>query len=286
MASDILPRKWGVWKILLIIIILLVGGFLASLFIPRPGIGVIYFSDEIYNFSANELITQIRYANNTPTIKAVVIVIDSPGGTVTDTEAVYMELTRLRENKPVVMMVQGMAASGAYYMASATDYIIAEPSSLVGNVGVIRYMPSTPSVSDQEFSTGPYKLWGGPGETFIREMELMKQGFLSAVKLGRGERLLASDEQILRGQIWPGSVALSIGLVDELGSQSRAFEKAAQLAHISHYAIVDLRESSGLAEAIAYYPYYSAPDTSQGQTLVRVDNGFYFLYIPSLEVQP
>ncbi len=286
MAEEKSPKKWGPWQIILVFILPLILGLIFSLFIPRPKIGVIYFSDEIYNYTANELITQIRFATSNANIRAVVIVIDSPGGTVTDTEAIYMELNRLREHKPVVLMVQGMAASGAYYMASATDYIICEPSALIGNVGVIRYMPSTPSVSEGEYSTGPYKLWGGPGETFIREMDLMKQGFLQAVKLGRGERLKASDDTILRGQIWPGSVALELGLVDELGSQSRAFEKAAELSFISHYQIVDLRDESGLPEAVVYYPYYVAPVTNQEQNTFPVDAGFYFLYIPSLEQLP
>jgi protease-4 len=286
MALEKPGKKWGFWRILLVFIVPLLAGLLASLLIPRPNIGVIYFNDEIYNFTANQLITQIRFAYQNANIKAVVIIMDSPGGTVTDTEAVYMEMNRLRERKPVVVMVQGMAASGAYYLASATDYIVAEPSALVGNIGVIRYMPSTPSVSEDEYSTGPYKLWGGPGETFIREMELMKQGFLNAVKLGRESRLKINDEQLLRGQIWPGAVALKLGLVDELGSQSRAIERAAQLAHISHYGIIDLRDASGLPDESTYYPAYLSTGSSPSTRSFPSDPGFYYLYIPSLEGQP
>ena len=277
-------KKWGNWQILLVIILPLIAGFLFSLLIPRPTIGVIHFRDEIYGYSADELITQIRYAHDHSNIKAIILIVDSPGGTVTDTEAVYMELNRLREVKPVVMMVQGMAASGAYYLASATDYIIAEPSALVGNVGVIRSMPSTPSVTEDIYSTGPYKLWGGPGDTFVHEMELMKKAFLSAIKLGRGDRLKAADEIILRGQIWPGSEALRLGLIDELGSQSAAYEKTAKLAKIAHYKIVDLRDASGLPEAVSY-SYFKAPDKLSQSTSV-INSEFYYLYIPTTEKMP
>ncbi len=114
----------------------LIIGILLSLLIPKPVIGVIRLNDAIYAQTANDLIAQITYAREHPEVRAVVLVLDSPGGTVVDTEAVYMELSRLRQSKPVVTWVSGMAASGAYYLSSGTDYVVAVPSSEVGNVGV------------------------------------------------------------------------------------------------------------------------------------------------------
>ena len=285
MSENTLQQNFNLGKVILIVVICLISGLLISLLIPRPIVGVINFSSEIYGYTANEFITQIDYARDNPRIKAVVIIMDSPGGTVTDTEAIYMELSRLREKKPVVLMIQGMAASGGYYVAAATDYIISEPSALVGNIGVLRYTPSTPVVTEDIYSTGPYKLWGGPGETFIREMDLMKTGFLSAIKLGRGDRLLIDDETILRGQIWPGTEALKLGMVDELGSVSRAYEKAAELAKIAHFTKLNLREPSGLPEEVINY-YYSYED-SEGSSKVDFpfEEGFYFLFIGNQEVQ-
>ena len=278
-------KKWGAADWAVMVILPLIAGILLSLFIQQPIIGVIHFNDEIYGNSANELITQFRYAFEHTQIRAVVIIIDSPGGTVTDTEAIYMELIRLRRKVPVVMMVQGMAASGAYYLSSAASFIITEPSALVGNVGVIRSMPGQPSIAEDTYSTGPYKLWGGPGDTFIREMELMKQDFLQAIQLGRGSRLTIPAETILRGQIWPGSEALRYGLVDQLGSQSDAYDKAAQLSHIVNYSIKDLRDLSGLPQASIYPYYYEAPDGMLSKP--PREPGFYFLFIPNInEVKP
>lgn len=273
------PFKIGSW--LWVSILPLVAGILLSLLIPRPVVGVIYLNDAIYSNSAKDLITQIRYARQQPEVRAVVIVLDSPGGTVSDTESVYLELARLRETKPVVTMIEAMAASGAYYMAVGSDYILAKPSSSVGNVGVIGYLPSSPQVEEEIYSTGPYKMWGTARDTFVREMEMLKEGFLQAVLLGRAEALKASAEDIQSGQIWPGSEALRLGLIDEMGSQSRAFEKAAQMAHVAHYEVKDLRPLAGLPDYTSYPFFYQ---TAEGMTTpYPKEPGLYLLYIPPME---
>lgn len=257
----------------------LVLGILASLLIPKPVIGLIYLNDAIGSTTAQEMISEINYARQAPQVRAVVLVLNSPGGTVTDTESVYMELNRLRQSKPVVTIVEGMAASGAYYLAAGTDYIFAKPSSDVGNVGVIGSLPSTPGVDEEVFSTGPYKLWGSTRDTYVREMEMLKQGFLQAVLLGRGSRLKTTSEVILRGEIWPGSEALRMGLIDELGAQSQAIDKAGSLAHISHYQVEDLRDLAGLPEVVPTQQFYMT--SSDGSQLPYPKNpGIYLLYIP------
>lgn len=269
----------GRW--LLLIVFPLVVGILLSMAVPQPIIGLIYFNDAIYDFSAKELITQLTYARDHPEVRAVVIVLNSPGGTVVDTEAVYMEIARLREKKPVVTLIEGVAASGGYYVAVGTDYIIAKPSSEVGNVGVLTYLPDIPSVEENLYSTGPYKLWGSPRDTVIRELEMIKQGFLQAVLLGRGKALKTDEQTILRGQIWLGSEALRMGLVDQLGSLGHAVEKAAAMARVSHYRSEDLRPLSGLPE-ISYFPFFiERPDGSL--TAYPRKPGIYLLYIPTME---
>jgi protease-4 len=273
------PQKgWSLGAVFLFVILPLAAGIILSLiFIPQPVVGVIYFSDEIYSYTASDLISQINYARVNPEIKAVVIVMNSPGGTVVDTESVYLELARLRETKPVVTMIEGMAASGGYYLSVGTDYIFAKPSSLVGNIGIIGYLPSEPSVMEEIYSTGPYKMWGERRDDFIRQMEPLKQGFLQAVKLGRGEALNAPDELILSGQIWSGSQAFRMGLVDELGAQSRAFDKAAQLAKITHYRVEDLRTLVWKDDTANIYA---------SAKILPEEPGLYYLYMPPVEVKP
>lgn len=263
----------------------LVLGILVSFLIQKPVIGIIRLNDAINAYTAKDLITQITYAREHPEIRAIVLILDSPGGTVVDTEAVYMELSRLRAEKPVVTWVSGMAASGAYYLSSGTDYVVAVPSSEVGNVGVIGYLPPTPFIFEDTISTGPYKLWGSPRDTTVREIEMLKQGFYQAVKLGRGDRLKIGPDILLRGQIWPGSEALRLGLIDQLGSETEAYNQAASMAHIWNYNIKDLYNAAVVLPSTTY-PAGFFLQTKEGVILPYPSRpGLYMLYIPQLPVE-
>jgi len=202
---------------------------------------------------------------------------------VVDTEAIYFELTKLREKKPVVTAVNGMAASGAYYLSVNTDYIFAKPTSLVGNIGVIGYLPPAPFIIEDIVSTGPYKLWGAPRDSDMRQIEMVKQGFFEAVNLGREGRLNAGPEVIFTGQIWVGTEAVRLGIADAIGTETDAVEKAASLAKVANYEIVDLYELSGLATASGTPFFFQSPD---GMKMPYPNEaGTYLLYIPPLPVK-
>jgi protease IV len=263
------------------IIIPIILGLWISFLIPRPKIGLIQLNDAIYHQSAQELIKQIIFAGQRPEIRGVILVLNSPGGTVSDTESVYMELARLRQKKPVITIIESMAASGGYYLAVGTDYIFAKPSSSVGNIGVIGYLPPSPEIMEETYSTGPYKLWGSPRDRYVREIEMLKKGFLQAVLLGRGDRLKINNEQILSGEIWAGSEAVRLGLVDELGGHSQAYEKAAEMSKISHFQVVDLRNLAGLPETStdnSFYQIWNGITTAFPRKA-----GIYHLFIPDYE---
>lgn len=263
----------------------LIVGLLIAALVPQPTVGVIALSDAINAYTAKDLITQIDYARTHAEIRAVVLVLDSPGGTVADTEAVYLELLKLRQTKPVVASINSMAASGAYYLTSGTDYAFAKPTSDVGNIGVIGYLPSSPTIFEGVISTGPYKLWGTPRDTYIRQIEMIKQGFYAAVKAGRGDKLVSDPDLVLSGQIWPGSEALGLGLIDALGSQSDAVEKAASMAHISNYQTLELAGPAGIQPPpVQAYGFFA--QTAQGMILPYPKQpGIYMLYIPPMPAQ-
>ena len=270
-------RKWSTWIALPLVI-----GVLIAATIPRPVIGVIRLDDAIYAQTARDMVAQINYAIDHAEVRAVVLALDSPGGTVVDTEAVYMELERLRARKPVVAAVNAMSASGSYYLSVGTDYIYAKPTSLVGNVGVIGYLPPTPFIYEDIISTGPYKLWGAPRDSDMREIEMVKQGFYQAVMLGRGDRLKIGPETLLRGQIWSGTEALRLGIIDALGTETDAIKKAASLAQVSHFKVVDLRQVSGISGA-NYSFFIQSPE---GVTLPYPNKpGMFMLFIPQLPVK-
>ena len=272
------PPKWLSW----IFLPLVVGLITALSVVPQPIIGVIHLDDAIYAQTARSLNKQIDYALEHPEVRAVVLAFDSPGGTVVDTEAVYMELERLRAKKPVLTAINGMAASGAYYLSVGSDYIFAKPTSLVGNVGVIGYLPPTPLVYEDIISTGPYKLWGAPRDSDMRQIEMIKKAFYAAVQLGRGDRLTVGPETVLRGQIWLGTEALRLGLIDEIGTENDAVRKAAQMAHVWHYKSIDLFDLANL-QAPASSFFFQSPE---GVTMpYPKESGMYLLYIPPLPVE-
>lgn len=239
------PKKvksmgWDQKQLLVFIILPTLLGLILSTLIPQPVIGTITMTKTIDDLETDRIISRLRYAQNNPEIRAVVLIQDCPGGTVSGTELIYMEVLKLRQTKPVVTMVQGMSASGSYYIAAASDYIIANPSSMIGNVGIVGNIPSKPRVYEEEYSTGPYKLWGWPQDYYIRLMDIMKATFLQAVLNGRGTKLQIPPEQVLRGEVYSAIEAVRLGLIDTIGPQSDAIEKAADISHISHYEVVDL----------------------------------------------
>lgn len=275
-------KNWSLSRISIWILIPLVAGILLSLLIPRPAVGVIHFSDAIYYYTAKDIIKQLTIARDSNDIRAIVLVMNTPGGTVTDTESVYREIVALKKSKPVVTVIEGMSASGGYYVASATDYIYAKASSEIGNIGVIGTQPEKPAVYEDIYSTGPYKMWGMPRDSFSRELEMVKQGFLQAVKLGRGARLKMPDETILRGEIYSGGDALRWGLIDGLGSQSEAEALAARLAGIRHFITKDLFEAAGLTENTSMPMGFYKKDANGNNSAYPEKSGLYMLFIPGL----
>lgn len=283
MKNDKVGFNWKpIWYILLWIALPLVIGFLVAAAIPQPIIGTIHLDLAIDSYSASEMIAQINYARQHPEVRGVVLIVDSPGGTVADTESVYQELLLLRQTKPVVTYIGAMAASGAYYLSVGTDYIISNPTSEVGNIGVIGFLPNSPIIYEDIVSTGPYKLWGEPRDTFQREMEMVKQGFYQAVLLGRGDLLMIDPQLILTGRIWLGSEAKRIGLIDAIGSQSDAIMKAALLARIRNYKVGDLAKLAGILPDSSSF-FAKSPE---GVILPYPNQaGIYLLYIPQFQAE-
>ncbi|NMB60808.1 MAG: S49 family peptidase [Chloroflexi bacterium] len=279
--SNSAPKEHkSIWSILLVFILPLLIGLIVAAFIPKPVIGIISIRDEIDTKMSLRVIKEIDYARTHPEIKAVVLILDSPGGTINDTESIYLELMKLRETKPVVTMVEGLSASGSFYLSMGSDYIVSNPSARVGNVGVIGTLPSLPLVLEETISSGPYKLFGNPREEYTRFIELIKENFYQVVALGRGERLKLSEAQVLRGELYPASEAVKHGLIDEVAARSHAIEKAAQLAHIAHYELVDITDALA-EEKVREASTFFLLDENGVSTGYPREAGIYLLYIPN-----
>lgn len=279
-----LSRLWTFW----FVIPLLLGFLLSTWLIPASKIGIIRLEGDIYDEMADYVVEQLNYAGNDPAIRAVVLKINSPGGGVTASENLYYSILSFREHKPLVVSIDTLAASGGYYAASAGDVIYAKPSSSIGNIGVVSLMPAPSFVDEELITTGPLKLFGSSRADYVRELEILKQGFLEAVLAQRADRLKIDEDQLARGEIYVGILALDIGLIDVLGTLNDAVEEAARMAKIANYQILDLDAVPDL-EPPEPPPFMFRRDdssTSKDESVHRrvPQPGLYYLPISEAEV--
>lgn len=223
-----------------VLLLVLVLGYLLSLYlIPTPQIAVIRIEGDIWGTYTAYVRQALEEAGSDPAVRAVVLEISSPGGEVTASEELYFEVLKLRQSKPVFASLNELAASGAYYVASAAEQIYTKPGSIVGNVGVASILPEPDIVDEQLITTGPFKLSGGSQVEAIRQMEMLKDTFVAAILAQRADRLQVGPEILSRGEVYLGLQAKQMGLVDVVGSQGDAIAAAAQMARLRNFRVVD-----------------------------------------------
>lgn len=209
-----------------------------------PAIGLVRFDDAIDFTTANNLINLLEAARRDERVRGVVLELFSPGGLATSSESIYYTLLKLRQEKPLVVVIDGLAASGGYYMAAAGNRIFAPASAYVGNVGTRGGRPSDPAIAPEELSSGPYKLEGGSRFDQIHQLELVAQAFITNVATQRRaspvNALKLTAEELGEARIYLGSEALALGLIDAEGGRADGIEAAAELAGITDYDVVDL----------------------------------------------
>lgn len=187
-------------------------------------------------------------------VGAVLFVFNSPGGSVVATREIYNSVKAL--NKPKVSYFREMAASGAYYISTGTNYIVADPDTITGSIGVITTITSMEGLFDKlgidttAITSGAYKDMGSPYRNMSPgELALFKsmiddvyQDFKLTVIKNRGSHLDSIKfEEIADGRVLSGRQAYKVGLVDQLGSKKDAIMKAASLAAIEANSIDDVR---------------------------------------------
>lgn len=197
--------------------------------------------------SAERLIKGLRRAWRAEATQAVILHINSPGGSPVQSQRVYDEIMRLREqgDKQIIAVIEDIGASGAYYIASAADEIVAAPSSLVGSIGVIsagfglEEAIGKIGVERRIFSAGENKAFLDPFSDISPEQRVFWEGvlanthrqFIDDVRAGRDGRL-PDDPELFSGLIWTGTQALELGLVDRvdtLDGVALAFGEQTQL---------------------------------------------------------
>ena len=186
-------------------------------------------------------------------VKAVVLRINSPGGSAYTSEQIWKQVYELKKKKPVVVSMGSVAASGGYYIASGASKIIAEPNTLTGSIGIFGMFPNTAglfnklALTTDIVKTNRYADFGDPARPMTDDEKALIQGyiergydtFLTRCAEGRGVSK-ADIDSIGQGRVWTGEQALKIGLVDELGGIERAVELAGELAEIYNYNIMEV----------------------------------------------
>ncbi|SHL78813.1 signal peptide peptidase SppA [Phytopseudomonas punonensis] len=188
--------------------------------------------------SADNIVGSLRAAFKDPNTKGIILRINSPGGSPVQSGYIYDEIRRLRGENPnikVYAVISDLGASGAYYIASAADQIYADKASLVGSIGVtaasfgfVDTMEKL-GVERRVYTSGEHKAFLDPFQPQKDEetrfwktvLETTHKQFIDSVKKGRGDRLKdAEHPELFSGLIWSGEQALSLGLIDGLGSTS------------------------------------------------------------------
>ncbi len=244
---------WIILGLVILGILAVLGVILALVITPfSPTIGIIEIHGEITSESSNnifshtvgsrDIVDEIKEAEDDPSIKVIFLDINSPGGSVVASK----EIAYAVENctKPVVAYIGDIGASGAYYVASASDLVIADEDSLTGSIGVIMELENYAGllkklgINITTLKEGKYKDIGSPTRPLTLEerkileniTNLAYQHFKRDLLAFRGDKLKASIDQIADGRPLTGYQAWRLGLVDELGTREFALKEAWKLA--------------------------------------------------------
>lgn len=219
--------------------------------------------------NANSIVTSLRAAFDNPNSKAIMMVINSPGGSPVQSGYVNDEVKRLRAlhpDKKVYAVIGELGASGGYYMAVSADEIYADKSSLVGSIGVTASsfgfvdLMEKMGVERRHYTSGEHKAFLDPfspakkeeGEFWQEVLDVTHQQFIKVVEEGRGVRLKGDPKQLYSGLIWNGEQALELGLIDGLGSPGYVAREVIEAEEIVDYsikpsALENLTKSLGLS---------------------------------------
>jgi protease-4 len=224
----------------------------------KEKIAIIYAEGEIVSGKSKDgsmgsetVVEAIKEARNDDRVKAIVLRINSPGGSALASDVMWRESQLAKQEKPLVVSMGNVAASGGYYLACGADYIFAEASTITGSIGVFGLIPNlkpmlnnklgihTDQVTTNAYSDGlsSFRALKSKERESLREMiEHIYDDFTQKVADGRGMEQSAVDS-IGQGRVWNGLSAKRVGLVDEIGGLNAAIAKAVSLAELDEYKL-------------------------------------------------
>ncbi len=272
-------------------------------FSVKDKIAVVYAEGEIRDGDKGEpgtimdgkYVKILRKIRKDPTIKAIVLRVNSPGGSSLASENILRELDLCKQaGKPIVVSMGDVAASGGYYIACHADSIFAEPATITGSIGVFGMIPildktmrnklgiTFDTVRTQKFSAfGSTVFDFSPEESQMiqNRVDWIYQDFLGKVAVGR-KRTVEQINEVAQGRVWPAAKAKELGLVDELGDLDRALSAAAKLANLEKYRTAEYPQTkTGLEQLLDQLMNKDDRDENVRAWAIRQELGeFYPLY--------
>ena len=205
--------------------------------------------EQSHSIVANTVCKDLEKLMNDDAVKAVVLRVNSPGGSAYASEQIWRAVTQLKAKKPVVVSMGGYAASGGYYISCAANHIVADPTTITGSIGIFGMFPDFSGllteklgVKFDEVKTNKFATFGTVARPFnAEEISLLDKYigrgyelFRKRVADGR-KQSIEQIEEVAQGRVWLANDALKIKLVDEIGGLDKAIAKAAQLAKVTEY---------------------------------------------------
>ena len=215
---------------------------------------------------STKVIKDLQELADNSQVKAVVLRINSGGGDAYASEQIWRAVKELNKKKPVVVSMGGMAASGAYYMSMGAQYIMAQPTTLTGSIGIFGALPDFSDLMTKKLgfkydevktnrnsayaSAGMSRPWSA--EEITTMQNYVNRGYsLFRKRVAEGRKMSTEQvEKIAQGRVWLGTDAKNIKLIDGFGGLSDAIDKAAELAHLSSYQAVEYPAMAGWMEQL------------------------------------
>ena len=215
---------------------------------------------------STKVIKDLQELADNSQVKAVVLRINSGGGDAYASEQIWRAVKELNKKKPVVVSMGGMAASGAYYMSMGAQYIMAQPTTLTGSIGIFGALPDFSELMTKKLgfkydevktnrnsayaSAGMSRPWSA--EEITTMQNYVNRGYnLFRKRVAEGRKMSTEQvEKIAQGRVWLGTDAKNIKLIDGFGGLSDAIDKAAELAHLSSYQAVEYPALAGWMEQL------------------------------------
>ena len=215
---------------------------------------------------STKVIKDLQELADNSQVKAVVLRINSGGGDAYASEQIWRAVKELNKKKPVVVSMGGMAASGAYYMSMGAQYIMAQPTTLTGSIGIFGALPDFSDLMTKKLgfkydevktnrnsayaSAGMSRPWSA--EEIATMQNYVNRGYsLFRKRVAEGRKMSTEQvEKIAQGRVWLGTDAKDIKLIDGFGGLNDAIDKAAELAHLSSYQAVEYPAMAGWMEQL------------------------------------